>query len=149
MSSNARNFFTKKEQEEIIGAIRHAEHNTSGEVRVHLENICRGNVLDRAAYLFGKLRMHKTQLRNGILFYLSVHDHKFAIIGDSGINKLVPADFWDQTKEAMLEHFKKNEYAIGLIRGITMAGEQLKKYFPYQQDDVNELPDELSFGKDN
>jgi uncharacterized membrane protein len=148
MSTNARNFLTKKEQQAITEAIGKAEHETSGEIRVHLENECYGDILDRAAYLFGQLSMQNTRLRNGVLFYLAVRDHKFAIIGDSGINKLVPPGFWDQIKEEMLEHFKKSDYAGGMIRGIMMAGEQLKTFFPYQQDDVNELPDDLSFGKE-
>ncbi len=148
MGTNARNFFTKKEQQAITEAIGKAEHKTSGEIRVHLENDCYGDVLDRAAYLFGKLGMQKTRVRNGVLFYLAVRDHKFAIIGDSGINKLVPPGFWDQIKEEMQEHFKKSDYAGGIIKGIMMAGEQLKTFFPYHRDDVNELPDDLSFGKE-
>jgi uncharacterized membrane protein len=147
MNSNARNFFSKAEQHNITDAIRRAEHMTSGEIRVHLENVCHGDVLDRAAYIFGKLAMHKTELRNGVLFYLSVKDHKFAIIGDSGINKMVPPGFWDQIKETMLGYFSKSNYDTGLIQGITMAGEKLKMFFPYQKDDINELPDDLSFGK--
>ena len=112
-----------------------------------MEGHCKGDVLDRAAYIFEKLEMHKTELRNGVLFYLAVEDRKFAILGDAGINAVTPEDFWDSIKEKMLEHFKKDEFAAGLVTGITLAGEKLKEHFPYQQDDVNELSDEISFGK--
>jgi len=81
------------------------------------------------------------------LFYLAVNDRKFAILGDAGINAKVPADFWDETKEHVIARFKESRIADGLSEGIVMAGEQLKKHFPYQSDDVNELPDEISFGK--
>jgi len=91
--------------------------------------------------------MHKTKLRNGVLFYLSVHDHKFAIIGDLGINQAVPGNFWDEIKEGMLKQFREGEFAAGLAEGILRAGQQLKEHFPYQKDDVNELPDDISFGK--
>ena len=91
--------------------------------------------------------MHETKDRNGVLIYLSINDHKFAIIGDAGINKVVPAEFWDENKEMMISHFKKGEFAIGLINGIEKAGEQLKQFFPYQEDDVNELSDEISYGE--
>jgi len=140
-------FFTKEQKDDITRSVQNAEHNTSGEIRVHMEGHCKGDVLDRAAYIFEKLEMHKTELRNGVLFYLAVEDRKFAILGDAGINAVTPEDFWDSIKEKMLEHFKKDEFAAGLVTGITLAGEKLKEHFPYQQDDVNELSDEISFGK--
>ena len=141
------NFFSKEEKKQITDAIAQAELNTSGEIRLHVEGKCKIDVLDRAAYIFEKLEMDQTAQRNGVLFYLAVYDRKFAIIGDSGINQLVAADFWNETKETMLSLFKEGKFADGLSRGILMAGEQLKANFPYQSDDVNELSDEISFDK--
>jgi uncharacterized membrane protein len=141
-----KDFLGKENEKLITQAIENAEHQTSGEVRVHLESKCSEDVLDRAAWLFKKLKMHETKERNGVLIYLSVNDRKFAIIGDAGINKVVPEGFWNDNKEMMISHFKKGEFAIGLIKGIEKAGEQLKQYFPYQDNDVNELSDEISYG---
>ena len=141
------NFFTKEEKKQITDAIAEAERNTSGEIRLHAEGHCAIDVLDRAAYVFEKLQMHKTVDRNGVLFYLAVYDHKFAILGDAGINYVVPADFWDQIKETMLGYFKEGKFAEGLIKGIHMAGHQLQVFFAYQKEDVNELSDEISFDK--
>ena len=146
-NKSAQAFFTKDEKEDITLAIKNAELDTSGEIRVHIENVCKGDAKDRAAYLFEKLEMHKTDLRNGVLFYLAVKNRKFAILGDAGINKVVPEDFWDKVRNIMLEHFREDKFAEGLEEGITMAGIQLKEHFPYQKDDVNELPDDISFGK--
>lgn len=143
----AEEFFTQQQKDGIKQAIEGAELNTSGEIRVHIENKCVEDVLDRAAYLFEKLDMHKTQQRNGVLFYLAVTDRKFAILGDAGINAVTPDNFWDSIKEKMLEEFKQGDFVRGLIQGIQMAGEALKKDFPYQTDDVNELSDDISFGK--
>ena len=140
-------YLTEKDKLEITNAIRVAETNTSGEIRVHLEKHCDGEVLDRAAYLFEKLEMHKTELRNGVLFYVAVEDKKFAILGDAGINQKVPEDFWESTKDVVIEKLKEGKIAKGLASGIIKAGEQLKAHFPYQDDDVNELSDEISFGK--
>jgi len=140
--------FLGKENELLITkAIEKAEHKTSGEIRVHVENKCGEEVLDRAAWLFKKLKMHETKDRNGVLIYLSINDRKFAIIGDAGINKVVPEGFWNENKEMMISHFKNGEFAIGLIKGIEKAGEQLKQFFPYQGNDVNELSDEISYGE--
>lgn len=142
-----KNFFTDQQRKQIEDAIRTAEKNTSGEIRVHLESKCPDDVLDRCAYLFGKLGMHKTELRNGVLFYLATEDKKFAVIGDAGINSKVPGDFWDGIKEEMKAKFQAGDFVTGLSEGILRCGEQLKSHFPYQKDDVNELPDEISFGK--
>jgi uncharacterized membrane protein len=139
--------FTREQQKQIVEAIKKAEHNTSGEIRIHIEKNCKKDVLDRAADVFAMLKMHKTELRNGVLFYLSLEDRKFAILGDGGINAKVPENFWESVKEAVLEQFKLDNQTEGLVRGILMAGEKLKAHFPYQKDDVNELSDEISFGK--
>ena len=139
-------YFTEENKLQISNAIRVAETNTSGEIRVHIEKHCKTDVLDRAAYIFDKLEMQKTKLRNGVLFYLAVEDKKFAILGDGGINKKVPENFWEEIKDEAIEKFKEGRFADGLADGIVKAGEQLKAHFPYQDDDVNELSDEISFG---
>lgn len=141
----AKTFFTVEQQASIVSAIAEAEKNTSGEIRVHLENKCSADVLDRAAQVFAKLQMHKTKERNGVLFYLATEDHKFAILGDAGINAKTGPDFWDTIKAGMADEFSKGNFAEGLVNGIIKAGEQLKVHFPYQSDDVNELPNEISF----
>lgn len=143
----ANKLFSKQEKEAILGAIKEAELNTSGEVMVHIETSFKGDVLDRAAYLFKKLGMLKTEQRNGVLFYLAVKNRKFAILGDAGINEKVPEDFWEDVKAMMLDEFRQGNMAQGLIKGIRMAGEKLREHFPYQSDDVNELSDDISFGK--
>ncbi|MDP4266480.1 MAG: TPM domain-containing protein [Bacteroidota bacterium] len=142
----ANNFFTEEQKSEIVNAIKKAELNTSGEIRVHIENSCKGNVLDRAAFIFKKLEMHKTALRNGVLIYLAVNDKKFAVLGDAGINSVVPDNFWNESKDIMINYFKQSQFTQGLCESILIIGNQLKTKFPYQKDDINELPDEISFG---
>lgn len=144
---SAKKFFTSEQQNSIKQAIAAAELNTSGEVRVHIDDTCKEDVLDKAANMFHQLKMDKTALRNGVLFYLAVTDHKFAILGDKGINEKVPMDFWDNIKDVMLDHFKKQQFTEGLCKGIEMAGEKLKSHFPLQTNDTNELNNEVSFGK--
>jgi uncharacterized membrane protein len=139
-------FFTKEQKVAIVDAIKAAENNTSGELRVHVETKCKAEVLDRAVQVFAKLKMHKTHLRNGVLIYLAVEDKKFAIIGDVGINKLVPEDFWESIKHQMQTLFAETKFSEGIIFGIAAVGDRLKAYFPHQDDDVNELSDEISFG---
>ena len=144
---NVQKYFTEENKLQIANAIRAAETNTSGEIRVHIEKHCREDVLDRAAFWFEKLEMHKTELRNGVLFYLAIEDHKFAILGDAGINQKVPADFWNETKEIVIYKLKDGAFAEGLSAGIIRTGEQLKAHFPFKTGDVNELSNDISFGQ--
>ena len=144
---NAASFFTKEQQSEILVAVKEAEKSTSGEIRVHIETECSEDVLDRAAWVFRKLNMHNTAERTGVLFYLAVRDHKFAIIGDAGINAKVPEGFWNEIKDLMETSFRESRFTDGLKEGILLAGSQLKAHFPYLRDDINELPDEISFNK--
>jgi uncharacterized membrane protein len=146
MNINARAFFSLEEQEDIKQAIMNSELDTSGEIRVHIESICKGDVLDRAAYIFKKLGMSRTAQRNGVLIYLAVRNRKFAIIGDQGIHNKVPPDFWDTIKLKMLDYFRDGKFSQGLIYAISESGIHLKNYFPHQKDDINELPDDISFG---
>lgn len=141
-----KDLFTAKQQATIVAAIKEAEQNTSGEIKVHIEKKCKEEVLDHAAFIFDALEMQNTELRNGVLIYLAVEDRKLAILGDAGINLKVPKNFWDSTKDLMLSHFKKGEFTEGLSNGIKLAGEQLKAHYPYESDDVNELSDDISFG---
>jgi uncharacterized membrane protein len=147
MEIKASTFFTRDQQEKIKEAIKKAEEETSGEIRVHIETRFRGNVLDRAAWIFKRLGMHATENHNGVLIYLAINNKEFAIIGDGGINAKVPDTFWDNTKEVISKNFKKGDFAEGLIEGIEMAGKQLKEHFPFMKDDINELPDDISFGE--
>lgn len=139
-------FLTQEEEQAIVDAIRMAEKNTSGEIRVHLEKTTSIDAFDRAQEVFYELKMHETQLQNGVLIYLAVKDKIFVICGDKGINDAVAPDFWDCTRDIMVAHFKTGNYKQGLIDGIINAGEQLKKHFPWLEGDTDELSNEISKG---
>ena len=140
-------FISKEEQELIVKAIEAAELNTSGEIRVHIESVCNIDPILRAVTVFNKLKMNNTKERNGVLIYIAWKSKKFAIIGDTGINEKVPENFWDTEKELLLTHLKDGKAAQGIAAAIEMAGENLKKYFSYQSDDINEQSNEISFGE--
>ena len=139
-------FFSQLDREDIREAVKNAELETSGEIRVHIEDNCSGEVMDRAATVFKKLEMHKTEKRNGVLFYLALQNRKFAVIGDKGINVVVEDNFWDDVKDLLLNHFREGLFTEGLVKGIERVGIKLKNHFPYHSDDLNELSDDVSFG---
>ena len=136
---------SKEEEEKIINAIKQAEKETSGEIRVHICSHVKGDVTDAAKKIFEKLGMHATRLKNGVLIFVALNDRKFAVIGDTGIDKAVPENFWNKTVAEMAEKFAAGKTADAICTGILTAGEQLKTYFPYTSDDVNELSDEVSY----
>ena len=142
--SKTEDFLSKAEEQEIVHAIVEAEKNTSGEIRVHIEEHTEKSPLERAQEVFFELKMDETQDRNCVLFYICVSDKKFAILGDKGINEAVESDFWDCTKDTVIANFKEGNFKKGLVEGILRAGERLKKYFPFQSDDTNELSNEIS-----
>lgn len=140
-------FLSKADQSLIVKSIESAELNTSGEIRVHIESSCKADSVERAVYIFNKLKMFKTKDRNGVLIYIAYKSRKFSIIGDSGINSKVPANFWDEIKEKLLNSFISGDIVTGLTTAIEMSGEKLKEFFPYTKDDINEQSNEISFGK--
>jgi uncharacterized membrane protein len=144
--SKVEDFLTKEEEQAIVEAIRMAEKETSGEIRVHIEKTTSKVPYDRALEVFHELGMDATELKNGVLFYFAVADKSFAICGDKGINDKVETNFWDSTKDKMVAQFKSGNFKQGIVNGILSAGEQLKKHFPYQDGDVNELSNEISKG---
>lgn len=144
--SKVEDFLSFKEEQEIIAAIREAEKNTSGEIRVHLEKSTNKPVYERALEVFHLLKMDNTKLQNGVLIYVAVIDRAFVIYGDEGINKVVAANFWESTKNVMQAHFRRGHFKQGLVEGILKAGTQLETYFPWQADDENEIPDDISVG---
>lgn len=139
-------FLTPEEEQEIISAIRIAEKNTSGEIRVHIEATAEKDHYERALEVFHMLKMNNTKDENAVLIYVAVNDKKFVIYGDKGINDVVPDDFWSTTKDVMQNHFKHGDFKKGLIDGILKAGEELKDHFPWQIDDEDELSNEISKG---
>ncbi|MDX2286755.1 MAG: TPM domain-containing protein [Bacteroidia bacterium] len=142
----ARSFFSEAEDRAIVAAIRAAEAETSGEIRVHLEDRAPGGDAYRRAWqLFGQLGMHQTAARNGVLIYFAIEDHKFAIFADQGIHQVVPPGYWDEIARQMQARFREKEFAEGLAGGIVRIGGYLKQYFPRQSRDLNELSDDISY----
>lgn len=145
--SNTHNILNREEDRRIVEAIKTAERNTSGEIKVHIENHCKGDVEERSIVVFNKLKLNETKLRNGVLIYIAVKDHKFAILGDEGINQVVEENFWNDVKDTMAAKFREGLFEEGLEAGVLRCGEKLKTYFPYQNDDINEISDEISYGE--
>lgn len=137
-------FLTPEDEQEVVAAINQAELETSGEIRVHIEGHSALDHFNRAVAVFHELKMNATAKRNGVLIYVAVQDKSFVIYGDQGINELVENDFWDSTKDTIQLHFREGNFKEGLIAGILKSGEVLKHHFPWEEDDVDELSNDIS-----
>lgn len=137
---------SSEEEQKVLFAISEAELKTSGEIRVHIDKWCKTDPVFKANNLFLHLKMDKTANKNAVLIYVAKKEKKFAIVGDVGIDAVVPNDFWDEAKEHMTNSFRSDDLVGGLCKGIQLVGEQLKEFFPYENGDINELPDEISYG---
>lgn len=142
-----RQFFTKEQQQLMVDAIQEAEKNTSGEVRFFVESKCKYvDPVDRAKEIFFSLKMDQTKDRNAVLLYIAMDDHQLAIFADEGIYQRLGANYWNVEVKKIIAHFTKDDYTGGICDVISDIGEALKKEFPYESSDKNELPDEIIFG---
>lgn len=132
--------------QQLKAAITSAEEKTSGEIRLYIEEECEADVMDRAAFIFEKLKMHETELRNGVLLYVAFGHKKFAVIGDAGIHQKVGEEFWRSVKQKIVAAFKEGNYVDGLTTAIQDTGEVLSKFFPPRVNDKNELPNDVVIG---
>ena len=139
-------FFSEEGEQLVIAAIQEMECRTSGEVRVHIQEHCQGNILDDAARVFRNLKMHETKERNGVLIYIVPERHEFAVIGDKGINERVPEDYWQDVRDIIQAHFKAGTFAEGVATAVERIGEKLAVHFPATNDGQNQLPDDISYG---
>ena len=143
------NPFSTEENALIVSAIQSDELNTSGEIRVYVESRCSFvNPMDRAIEIFGQLKMYNTAQRNAVLVYVAIKDRQLAVFGDEGIHQKVGNSFWNAAVKNMLQHFNASNYAQGMANIVIEIGDALKQHFPYDAaTDINELPDEIVFGK--
>jgi uncharacterized membrane protein len=144
---DVKDFFSDEQKHRIKASIEGLELKTSGEVRLHVEGDCKGDAYHRAVHVFHKLHMHRANHKNGVLFYLAVNHKKFAIVGDEGIHKVVPENFWETVKDHVIARFKEEKYTEGICEGIDMTGEFLQKYFPHNNDEKTPSAHEISYKK--
>ncbi len=142
-------FISKHQEEAIIQAIREAESQTSGEVRVHIQKKLNGPVVQEAQKVFFKLNMHHTRQRNGVLFFIAPENRQFAVLGDQGINEVVPPHFWEDIRDLLREHFRNGLVPEGISAAVRMVGEKLHAYFPVHTENPNELSDDISFSDED
>ncbi len=141
----AKDFLDQQAEQQLLAAIKEAEKQTSGEIRVHIQDNCKGDAIATAADVFHRLKMDQTVLHNGVLFFLATTDKKMAVYADEGLYHQVPRDFWDEIIREMKLHFAQSQFLEGLSKGISRAGEALSTHFPYSNEDRNELDDSISF----
>ncbi|MBP9903495.1 MAG: TPM domain-containing protein [Verrucomicrobia bacterium] len=140
---SAQKFIEQLRENEIVAAIRAAERETSGELRVFISRESVSDPVVAAQKEFTRLGMEKTRERNAVLIYLAPGRRKFAVIGDCGVHARCGDAFWVELARSMTAHFRAAEFTEGIVQGILRAGELLAEHFPRRPDDANELPDRV------
>ena len=140
----ASEFLSQLRHDDIVAAIREAEKQTSGEIRVFISRKPVGDPLPVARAHFVRMGMEKTRLRNAVLIFVAPRTHKFAVIGDAGVHTHCGDAFWRELTEEMAGHFRKAEFTTGLVHGIRKAGQVLAQHFPARPGDQNELSDDVA-----
>jgi uncharacterized membrane protein len=137
-------FLSKLEHDQIVDAIRAAESNTSGEIRVYIQ---RGKLntdpLISAQRKFHRLGMHKTRECNAVLIFIAPRAHKFAVVGDKAIHEKCGEEFWQRVVDAMRAHFQNEKFSDAILEGIEEIGRLLSTHFPQTSTSSNELPDDV------
>jgi uncharacterized membrane protein len=146
--NNPEKFLTEEEKKQVDEAVKKAERETSGEIKLFIDRFCWGKIEDKVLRVFRRLGLSRTKERNGVLIYLVTTNREFAIYGDEGINKKVPENFWDRIKDSMQEGFSRGDFGKAIAEAIETIGLQLKAYFPYRQDDKNEISNKIEYGKE-
>lgn len=145
----AKEIFSDEDLQAISNAIKTFENRTSGEIVISFNTTSHNQPYKAAKRIFEKAKLHQTKERNATLIVLFLSEQKFAVYGDVGIHEKVPENFWESTVDEMRTQFAQGNMREGLLAGIDRLGENLAKYFPVAQDDVNELSDDLQFGGDH
>ncbi|MBK5258638.1 MAG: TPM domain-containing protein [Thermoanaerobaculia bacterium] len=141
---NQKEFLARLDQKRITDAVATAERQTSGEIRVHIQPKARGEIREVAERTFERLGMTKTALRNGVLLFVACEEQRFVILGDKGLDTLVPAGFWDEIAAKLTVRFRAGEFTEGIEEAVHGAGDQLKEFFPRAYNDVNELTNDIN-----
>ncbi|MGS0747127.1 TPM domain-containing protein [Halpernia sp. GG3] len=138
-------FLSSKDMTSLVEAIKTAEHESTGEIRVHIDSTTESKNAKVAYEIFKSLNMENTVHRNAVLFHVNFEQKYLTIIGDTGIHRVVKQSFWDHLHDDITTEFSKNNFSGGLKSAILKTGIELKKYFPVIGKNENELSDEITF----
>ncbi len=129
----------------LVEAIKKAEDHSTGEIRVHIDSTTEENNAKIAFEVFKSLGMDKTKERNAVLFHVNFEQKYLTIIGDKGIHEKVQQKFWNDLHDKITKAFSEGKYFDGLHDAILETGFELKKFFPINRENPNELPNEITF----
>lgn len=139
------NFLTNQQIASLVEAIQSAEDHSTGEIRVHIDSNTDNQDAKTAFEVFKKLDMDKTAERNAVLFHVNFEQKYLTIIGDIGIHEKVKQSYWDHLHDYITAEFAKGHYYQALKSAILETGLELKKYFPVEGENPNQLSNEITF----
>jgi len=95
-----------------------------------------------AMQAFVEEEVFSTRDRTGILLYVSLHEHRIEVLGDTGINTKVEPDEWVDVVRRIRTGIQNENLTAGLVDAIEMCGMLLQRRgIEIEPDDTNELSD--------
>jgi putative membrane protein len=87
--------------------------------------------------------LYRTRKNTGVLFFLSLFEHKVWVLADKGIYEKIDQETLNGFARAVSMGIKRGSGCDALCSAIKDAGEVLAKHFPLTPGDTNELADEV------
>lgn len=100
-------------------------------------------VRERAVRAFYEKGLYKTKANTGVLFFISLLEHKVWVLADKGIYEKIDQHTLNTYALTVSKGIKEGRACDALCLAIKDAGDILTKHFPLTPGDTNELSDHV------
>jgi len=100
-------------------------------------------VRERALRAFYEKGLYKTKANTGVLFFISLLEHKVWVLADKGIYEKIDQQTLNTFALTVSKGIKENRGCEALCQAINEAGKILAQHFPFTTGDTNELSDHI------
>jgi uncharacterized membrane protein len=139
-----KHFLDRLEHDRVAAAIREAEKKSSGQIIVFITRRRPQDILRFARRSFRRLKLHRTEKRNGVLIVVAPAAQKVAIFGDKAVHTKSEEAFWEEVVRQMEPDLKKGEFTAAIVGAVERVGSVLATHFPTDASSrQNEISDEV------
>jgi putative membrane protein len=100
-------------------------------------------VRQRAVRAFHEKGLTRTKEHTGVLFFISLLEHKVWVLADRGIHEKIGQETLNKFASEVSKGVAEGRAADALCESIKEAGNLLASHFPCNPDDTNELPNRV------
>jgi putative membrane protein len=100
-------------------------------------------VRERAVRAFYEKGLYKTKANTGVLFFISVLEHKVWVLADKGVYEKIDQQTLNTSALTVSRGIKEGCACVALCQAINEAGKILAQHFPLTPGDTNELSNQV------